>query len=65
MPPKGAKGGKSKVSEPLTVEAKVFQTRSAKAGLQVCHVPYARLTGINLYITWTSNSFPLAEFTDI
>ncbi|KAF8487464.1 histone-fold-containing protein [Russula ochroleuca] len=34
MPPKGAKGGKSKVSEAITVEAKVFQTRSAKAGLQ-------------------------------
>jgi len=34
MPPKGAKGGKSKINESLTVEAKVFQTRSAKAGLQ-------------------------------
>ncbi|KAH9988751.1 putative histone h2a variant [Russula vinacea] len=34
MPPKGAKGGKSKVSEAITVETKVFQTRSAKAGLQ-------------------------------
>ena len=43
MPPKGAKGGKSKVSEAITVETKVFQTRSAKAGLQVCYVPLARL----------------------
>jgi len=34
MPPKGAKGGKSKVSEIPTTEAKVFQTRSSKAGLQ-------------------------------
>jgi len=34
MPPKGAKGGKSKVSEIPTAEAKVFQTRSSKAGLQ-------------------------------
>ncbi|KAH9984725.1 histone-fold-containing protein [Russula compacta] len=34
MPPKGAKGGKSKVSEASTAEAKVFQTRSSKAGLQ-------------------------------
>ena len=38
MPPRGAKGGKSKISEAPT-EAKIFQTRSAKAGLQVCHVP--------------------------
>ncbi|KAI9508060.1 histone 2A, partial [Russula earlei] len=34
MPLKGAKGGKSKVSEVPTIEAKAFQTRSAKAGLQ-------------------------------
>jgi len=34
MPPKGGKGGKSKVSEVPTAESKVFQTRSAKAGLQ-------------------------------
>jgi hypothetical protein len=43
MPPKGAKGGKSKV-EPPTAEAKVFQTRSSKAGLQVSCVPYTCLT---------------------
>ncbi len=35
MPPKGAKGGKSKVSEAQSTETKVFQTRSSKAGLQV------------------------------
>ncbi|KAI9429391.1 histone 2A [Lactarius indigo] len=33
MPPKG---GKSKVGEAPTTEVKGFQTRSAKAGLQVC-----------------------------
>jgi hypothetical protein len=38
MPPKGAKGGKSKINEAPTAEAKVFQTRSSKAGLQVSHV---------------------------
>ena len=43
MPPKGAKGGKSKVEAP-TAEAKVFQTRSSKAGLQVSRVPYTCLT---------------------
>jgi len=44
MPPKGAKGGKSKLGEAPTAEAKVFQTRSSKAGLQVSHVPYTCLT---------------------
>ncbi|KAH9055880.1 histone 2A [Lactarius deliciosus] len=34
MPPKGAKGGKSKAGEVPTNEVKGFQTRSAKAGLQ-------------------------------
>ena len=39
MPPKG-KGGKSKAGEapPSGGEAKAFQTRSSKAGLQVCLV---------------------------
>jgi hypothetical protein len=62
MPPKGAKGGKSKFSEVPTVEAKVFQTRSSKAGLQVGHVPYTCFTLKSLI--WTSNSFLLVEFTD-
>ncbi len=36
MPPKGGKGGgKSKAGEGTSTEPKVFQTRSAKAGLQV------------------------------
>ncbi len=39
MPPKGAKGGKSKFGEAPTAEAKVFQTRSSKAGLQVSDGP--------------------------
>ncbi|KAI9450823.1 histone 2A [Lactarius psammicola] len=34
MPPKGGKGGKSKVGEAPSGEVKGFQTRSAKAGLQ-------------------------------
>jgi hypothetical protein len=42
MPPKGAKGGKSKIEAPAA-EAKVFQTRSSKAGLQVSHVLYTCL----------------------
>ena len=61
MPPKGAKGGKSKISEAPTPEAKVFQTRSSKAGLQVSHVPYTRLTLESLM--WRPNSFLLVEFT--
>jgi hypothetical protein len=40
MPPKGGKGGKSKVGEAPTAEVKGFQTRSAKAGLQVCPLIY-------------------------
>ena len=63
MPPKGAKGGKSRVSEIPTVEAKVFQTRSSKAGLQVSHILYTCLTMEDLM--WTSDSFLLVEFTDI
>ena len=63
MPPKGAKGGKSKIIEAPTVEAKVFQTRSSKAGLQVSHVPLICLTLGRLM--WTPNSFLLVEFTDI
>ncbi|KAH9055870.1 histone 2A [Lactarius deliciosus] len=35
-PLKGGKGGKSKAGEAPTTEVKGFQTRSAKAGLQVC-----------------------------
>ena len=63
MPPKGAKGGKSKIGEAPTVEAKVFQTRSSKAGLQVSsHVPCTCLTWENLM--WTCDSFLLVEFTD-
>jgi hypothetical protein len=62
MPPKGAKGGKSKISEAPTAEAKVFQTRSSKAGLQVGHVPFTCLTLESLM--WTSYSFLLVEFTD-
>jgi hypothetical protein len=62
MPPKGAKGGKSKLSEAPTVETKVFQTRSSKAGLQVSHVPCTCLT-LGCLI-WMSDSFLLVEFTD-
>ncbi|KAH9177995.1 histone 2A [Lactarius sanguifluus] len=39
MPPKGGKGGESKAGEAPTTEVKGFQTRSAKAGLQLCHLP--------------------------
>ena len=42
MPPKGGKGGKSKMGEAPSAEVKGFQTRSAKAGLQVC-LPLFRL----------------------
>ncbi|KAH9055854.1 hypothetical protein EDB83DRAFT_2521175 [Lactarius deliciosus] len=36
IPPKGGKGGKSKVAEAPTTEVKGFQTCSTKAGLKVC-----------------------------
>ncbi|KAH8984875.1 histone 2A [Lactarius hatsudake] len=42
MPLEGAKGGKSKAGEVPTNEVKGFQTRSAKAGLQACHLALAR-----------------------